>query len=95
MKIWGEIPRVNEIYNKNRTVNRVGSTSAVTGKKDVVSISNTAKDFQTVMKALRETPDVRKDKVDELSQKYESGKYDLSGKDIADRIIGSAFNRKI
>jgi len=41
----------------------------VTGKKDVVSISNQAKDFQTAMKALKEIPDIRKDKVEELARK--------------------------
>jgi len=44
----------------------------VTGKKDVVSISNQAKDFQTAMKALKEIPDIRKDKVEELARKIES-----------------------
>jgi len=66
----------------------------VTGKKDVVSISNQAKDFQTAMKALKEIPDIRKDKVEELARKIESGTYKVSEEDIADKILKSILDRK-
>ena len=94
MKIWGEIPRILGVYDKNKNVGKVDKSSGVASKKDVVSISNQAKDYQTIMKALRDIPDVRQDRVNELMQKFESGSYDVSGKDIADSIIKSVIDKK-
>lgn len=94
MKIWGEIPKILGISNKYGNVNKVDKTSAVVSKKDAVSISSQAKDFQTVMRALKDVPDVRGEKVRDLSAKYEAGSYDVSGRDIADKIVKSVFDTK-
>lgn len=95
MKIWGEIPKIFGIYDKQKNISKVEKASGISSRKDVVSISNQAKDFQTVMKALRETPDIRLDKVKELTDKLESGKYDVRGKDVADRILKSIIDKKV
>lgn len=94
MKIWGDIPKISGVYDSQKNFGKVDKASGVTPKKDVVSISNQAKDFQTVLKSLKDIPDVRNDKVQELSEKYKSGNYNVSGKSIADRIINSAFDKK-
>jgi negative regulator of flagellin synthesis FlgM len=94
MKIWGEIPKILGVNTKHNSVNKVDKTSGVAAKKDVLSISNTAKDFQTVLKALKDVPDIRQDKVNEMVEKYESGKYDVGGRDIADKILKSTFDKK-
>lgn len=94
MKIWGNIPKVSGIYEKQKNVNKMDKASGISGKKDVLSISNQAKDFQTVMKALRDVPDIRKGKVDELAQKYQSGNYSVDGRDVADKIVKSLFDKK-
>jgi len=95
MKIWGEIPKISEVYGKQNNVNKVGKTSGVSSKKDVVSISNQAKDFQTVMKSIKDVPDVRADIVNELSEKYQSGKYDVSGSEVADKVLKSIIDKKV
>lgn len=94
MKIWGEIPKILGIYDKQKNTGRVEKTSGVTSKKDVVSISNQAKDFQTALKAVRELPDIRADKVNEISKKFESGSYNVSGGEVADRIVNSIIDKK-
>ena len=94
MKIWGDIPKIPGVYDKQRNFNKVAATYGVSSKKDIVSISSQAKDYQSVMKVLKDMPDVRQDKVDELSQKYESGSYDVSGKDIVDRVLKSVIDKK-
>lgn len=94
MKIWGEIPKILGVSNRQKNVGKVDKTSGVASKKDVVSISNQAKDFQTINRALRDVPDIRQERVNELSKRYESGKYDVSGKDVADKIVNSAFDTK-
>jgi negative regulator of flagellin synthesis FlgM len=94
MRIPGEIPKITGVYEKQKSLGRVEKTSAVSSKKDIVSISNQAKDFQTVQRALRDVPDVRQDKVFELTGKYETGQYNTSGTDIAESIVKSVFDKK-
>ncbi|WP_010681199.1 flagellar biosynthesis anti-sigma factor FlgM [Acetivibrio cellulolyticus] len=95
MKIWGEIPKVSGVYNKQKSAGKVDKTSNVASKKDIVSISNVAKDYQTVMKALKDTPDIRNDKVDSLKDKYEAGQYEVKETDIADKILKSVTEKKV
>lgn len=95
MKIWGEVPKVSGIYAQNKNVKRVEGTSSIASKKDVVSISGPAKDYQTVMKAIKDVPNIRQDKVDNLVDKYESGNYDVNGRDTADMIIKSIVNSRV
>ncbi|HHY63740.1 MAG TPA: flagellar biosynthesis anti-sigma factor FlgM [Clostridiaceae bacterium] len=95
MKIWGEIPKVSGVYGNTGKISkpyRVGETSA---KKDEFSISGTAKDFTNVMKALKQIPDVRQDKVDELRQKIERGQYSVKASDVAEKIVEALQTRKI
>jgi len=95
LKIWGEIPKVSGVYNKQKKLNGIENSSGAVSKKDAISISNQAKDFQTVMKALKNVPDIREDKVNELADKYKTDSYDVSGRDVADKIIKSIFDKKI
>ncbi len=95
MKIWGEIPKVSGVYNKQKSVGKVDKTGNVASKKDVLSISSQAKDYQTVMKALKETPDIREEKVNSLADKYESGQYEVKNTDIADKILKSVTDKKV
>ncbi|AEV70536.1 flagellar biosynthesis anti-sigma factor FlgM [Acetivibrio clariflavus] len=89
MKIWGEIPKVSGIYSSQKSVGKVDKVDSVSSKKDVVSISNEAKDIQTVMKALKNTPDIRSELVERLREKYEAGEYQVKETDIADKILKS------
>ena len=47
------------------------------------------------MKHLKDIPDTRLDKVEEYSKKISSGNYDVKGRDIADKIIKSIFDKKV
>ncbi len=95
MKVWGEIPRILGIYNKQKNVGRINKTSPTASKKDVISISGEGKDYQTALKALKNVPDVRAEKVKELYEKYQSGNYDVKGKDIADKMLQSFIDKKV
>ncbi|HHV29562.1 flagellar biosynthesis anti-sigma factor FlgM [Acetivibrio mesophilus] len=94
MKIWEGVPKVSGIYDSRRNISKMEKTDNVTGKKDVVSISNQAKDIQTAMKALKDIPDIRKDRVEELTQKLETGAYKVTEEDIADKILKSIIDGK-
>lgn len=80
MKIPGGIYNVSEVYSKQKPVGKVDKASAVLPKKDVVSISNNAKDYQTLSKALKDVPNFRQSKVDEFSEIYSSGGYDVKAR---------------
>jgi flagellar biosynthesis anti-sigma factor FlgM len=94
MKIWGEVPKVNEVY-KTSKVNMTEKVSKVKSKKDVISISNIGKDYQIALKAVKEAPDIRTGKVDEIKEQYASGNYNINGQDIADSIVKSYLDRKV
>ncbi len=95
MKIWGQIPQILGIYDKNKTTAKVDKTSGVVPKKDVISISDQGKDFQAALKAAKEAPDIRVDKVEEIKQKMQADKYEVSGSDVADKVIDSILGRKL
>ena len=94
MKIWGDSSRITGIYKRDGSVRQTNETGKAHPKKDVVSISNKARDMQIVQKALTQEPDIRKDKVDELTAKYRTGSYNPGGKEIAEKIINSVFDKK-
>jgi Anti-sigma-28 factor, FlgM. len=94
MKIPGDISKISGIYDQHKSVGRVNKTGSVAAKKDVLSISSQAKDFQTAYKAIKDIPDIRQSKVNELSEKYDSGSYDIDGKDVIDKVIKNTYDRR-
>lgn len=95
MKIWGNIPKVSGVYGNSGKFSKPSKVGEVTSKKDEFSISGTAKDFSSVMKILRQVPDIRQDKVDEIKQKIERGQYSVKASDVAEKIVGSLQEKKI
>ncbi len=94
MRIPGDISKITGVYGTQKNVGKVEKTGSVASKKDVVSISNEAKDFQIVSRALKDVPDIRQSKVNELRGILESGSYNVSGRDVAGKVIESVFDRK-
>lgn len=95
MKIWGQVPNVSEIYGKNNKVSKVNNVERTASKRDVVSISTSGKDFKAVLDAIKQSPDIREDKVAEISRKLEKDEYKVSSNDIADRILNGMFEKRV
>ena len=95
MKIWGGISRISGIYGKGNKIERINSAWSVPSKKDVLSISNQAKDYQTAIRALKGVPDIRRDKVLEIQEKYDGGQYNVNGREVAESIIKSIIDKKV
>jgi negative regulator of flagellin synthesis FlgM len=87
MKIWGNSPKVFGVYNKHNPVDKIQKQNVVSSGKDEYKISAQAKDFQIIMKALANIPDIREDRVKEISAKIESGEYRVEASDISEKII--------
>ncbi len=54
---------------------------------DLFDVSKEGKDFQSVMRALTKTPDVREDKVALIKERLENGSYRVSSEELASAII--------
>jgi len=88
MRITGNVGSVTGVYTNDKRISRVENVNTISPAKDDVKISSVGKDFTIAMNALREVPDIRMDRVNELSAKIESGEYNVSGDDIASKILG-------
>lgn len=84
--------RISSIFNNTDHYNKVQNKSQkqpeVNPKPtDSINLSDDAKDFQTTLKSLSNTDDIREDKVNSILQKIQSGNYNISAEDIANRIM--------
>ena len=91
---------VGGVYNNQKVESKkeVSGNAQVKGKKDEVQISKEAMDFQLVMKAAkaaRDLPDVREEVIAPIKEKLDSDTYEVSGKDIAEKLLARNFNIKI
>ena len=59
---------------------------------DRVSISKASKDMQTAQSAVAATPDVRQEKVNELKQAVNDGRYEVDAGKVAEKMIGSIIS---
>ena len=82
--------QISNAYNMSKV--RKTETVAKTGMgSDTVEISSAAKSFQVARTAVASASDVRADKVARLKAAIEEGKYSVSGKDIADKLVEKYF----
>lgn len=82
--------QVSHLYQANKT--KKISKSSETEKKDQFEISQSAKDYQTAKKALSQTPDIREDKVTEIKNAMNTGTYNVSAQEIADKMVSKYFD---
>jgi anti-sigma28 factor (negative regulator of flagellin synthesis) len=43
---------------------------------------------------LKDVPDIRQGRVDDILGSMNAGSYNVSGRDVADKVINSVFDRK-
>ena len=93
MKIY-DVTKIYGAYETQPTAGRpVKKASSLTGT-DKLMLSKDALDFQAVMKGLKETPDIRQEKIAELGAKYEAGEHLANTKDIAEALFKSGVLNK-
>ncbi len=79
------------VYEQPKSL-RTMRVSRAEEKRDYVALSTQAKDFQSIRNVLSKVPDIRADKVRDVTKKLETEGYELSSSSIADKIISSLFN---
>jgi negative regulator of flagellin synthesis FlgM len=62
---------------------------AESGKDTIVNLSSALKETQLAKEIIASQPDIREDKVSELKQKIESGKYTIDNNAVADKLVDS------
>lgn len=87
MKIFNShIQKAYKIYSKNdynKSINKISKTN----KKDEIQLSSKALEFQYALKAFKEVPEVREEKVKEIQDRIKNGTYEVDVRKIVDNIF--------
>ena len=59
--------------------------------EDKVSLSSTARDIQLAEKVIEKLPDIREEKVQALKDQIATGKYNVSGEKIAEKMMSESL----
>jgi len=94
MKI-NDVPKIYNIYETQPAAGKPIKKAQAAGGSDRLMLSRDAVDLQAVMKGLKKAPDVRADKVSELTQKYNAGEHLASNRDLADVLYKSGIMKKV
>ena len=93
MKI-NRLDKVLQVYTNMETnktkINKKAS------EKDEIKFSERAMDYQFALNKLKEVPDIRVEKVEKLKKEIQTGNYNISGKEIVDKMYESVnFDKRI
>lgn len=80
LKLYGEQSKISKSTNTD--------TAGSIQKKDEVILSPEAQDFGKILQTLNDLPAVRQDRVKDLSEQISSGKYNVTSKEIAEKMLG-------
>jgi negative regulator of flagellin synthesis FlgM len=59
--------------------------------REKVNLSATARDIQKLRNVIAELPDIREEKVQDLKSRIEKGNYNVSGDQIAEKMVGESL----
>ncbi len=82
--------QISQLYKTNNAKKTTKTSSAAA--TDKVQISQTGIDYQTAKTALGSTSDVREDKINSIAQALQSGTYNVSSQEIADKMVSHYFD---
>ncbi|MBM7623028.1 flagellar biosynthesis anti-sigma factor FlgM [Sporohalobacter salinus] len=86
MKISSEqLGQVLKVYNQKKSSK--STSEAKKTKGDKLSISTGAKELQEAKKALKNQPQIRKEKVERLKKQIKTGNYNVSGEEVAEKML--------
>lgn len=95
MRISGNVQGVAGIYTNDKKISKVENVNKLNLGRDDIKISSKAKDYSVAMNALKNIPDIRQDRVDEVAKKLANNEYNVSGDDIAEKILNDSFDASI
>jgi negative regulator of flagellin synthesis FlgM len=85
-----QIQQVIKLYGEQNKITKTTSTDKAGSvqKKDEVILSSEAQGFGQILKTLNTMPEVREDRVKGLSEQISSGNYNVTSKEIAEKMLG-------
>ena len=84
------IKKMDQIYQKTSAKNTIKSTKK--SSSDFIEISTLGRDLQVAKQAVKDTDDVRWDRVNEIKQRMQSGTYNVSAEEVANKMVDSYFS---
>ncbi len=88
-----QVQNILKTYSKqfsNNQVNKTGEAKKV-NQKDNLVISSESKVKQKIMQSIRQSDDIRLDKVKEFKEKIATGTYTVSDDEVAEKMITKAI----
>ena len=84
-----KIQNIFKAYGEQSKVNKVNKTEKASPvmKKDEVILSSQVQATPQIYQGIHNIPDIREDKVKELSERIAAGKYHVDAKDIAEKLL--------
>jgi negative regulator of flagellin synthesis FlgM len=87
-----QVQNLLQVYGKNKKINRVDSTPGTQSiKKDALAISDESRIKQKAMQAIRQSDDIRLDKVRDLQERISADTYTVNEDEVAEKMIERAI----
>lgn len=85
-----QIQSIMKVYTDQNKVAKSDKTAGATpaSKKDEVILSTQAQEFGQIYQAIKAMPEVREDKVRELSERIAQGDYSVDAREVAEKMLG-------
>ena len=87
--------RISRLYEAQQTSKVKEKEKVDKTKEDGVEISKVGRDIQVVREGLKQAPDIRYDKVNDIIRRMESGTYSVSAEEVANKIVDNYFDESI
>lgn len=85
-KVGGSVPMPGVSRYKN--VQKAEPKPAVRPEEtDKVDVSESARSFSAALRAVKEVPEMRMDKVKELQDRIQNGDYQVNSRELAEKIL--------
>ncbi|MGL4738815.1 MAG: flagellar biosynthesis anti-sigma factor FlgM [Cellulosilyticaceae bacterium] len=81
------IHQMNQIHNAYGVGQAKPVAQTGANKRDEVNVSHLAKEYQVAYGAARKADDIRADRVAELKAQIQSGNYNVSAKEVCEKIV--------
>ncbi|MFT4144591.1 MAG: flagellar biosynthesis anti-sigma factor FlgM [Mobilitalea sp.] len=80
--------KVSELYKSTSVKNTAKPTSS--SFSDKLELSQAGKDYQIAKQVVARTPDIREATLEDIKKRMEAGTYNITIKDVADKLIDNA-----
>ncbi len=81
-----QIQQIAKLYGQNRTA-RPEKTQKTSMGRDAVDLSAQGKEIQALKQRIAQLPEVREDRVAELKSAIQSGTYQVSARQVAEKMV--------